>query len=684
MGFITFKKAVQDNFKTMAKGVSHLFEVDLDEDELWETYLNSFPPGTNEVFRERREFDCSCCKQFIRNIGKAVVIKDNQIQTVWDVAIDHPTFTPVAQALSNFVKAHVVNNVYVVKRENQKVGTNKNFEDVDGNVIEWEHFYLELPNKFLEGSGHHTSIAEDKGEYRETRNVFKRSLDELIEDSLLTVLELISQNSLYKGEEWKAVLQSFLKHKQAYDKLTSEQEKNNYAWEQSVVADGAVSRVRNLSIGTLLVDISQGLALDAAVGKYEKIVAPENYRRPKPIFTKKMLEDAQKTVHELGYAESLSRRFAVLDDITVNDILFSNEDSAKQIEGLDVFDELAKGVEVNPKNFSKVEEISIDDFVENVLPTTREIEVLLENKHERNLVSLIAPTDAKGKSMFKWDNGFSWAYTGNITDSSMKENVKSAGGNVDGVLRFSIQWNEEDYNPNDFDAHCIEPYGNEIYYANDHNPVTTGELDVDIISPKRGTAAVENITWTKKNKMLPGTYKFFVRNYSYRGGRDGFKAEIEFDGQVFLFEYNKELRQKEDVVVAEVTLDHNGNFSISELLPSHVSSKEVWGLSTNQFVPVSVVMHSPNHWEGEQGIGNKHVFFMLKDLINPERPNSMYNEFLKEELNKHRKVFEALASKTAVQDSESQLSGLGFSSTQRNELVVRVTGNTKRVLKIKF
>lgn len=55
----------------------------------------------------------------------------------------------------------------------------------------------------------------------------------------------------------------------------------------------------------------------------EQIVAPSNYKRSKPIYTQRMLDDAKKTLTELGYMDSLKRRFANLDDITVNNILFS-------------------------------------------------------------------------------------------------------------------------------------------------------------------------------------------------------------------------------------------------------------------------------------------------------------------------------------------------------------------------
>lgn len=685
-GFMKFKKALQKHFDEMQKEATRLFEVNVDKDELWNTYLDSFPTGTNEIYRERREHDCSCCRQFIKNIGSAVTIKDNQIHTIWELNLGDTTYQPVCDALDTFVKAHTVTDIYTTKFP--KIGTDFNFEEINGKSHQWDHLFLELPSKFVNRSSR--SNEEVKGQFRDTRNVFKRSLDEITMEALDTILELINSNTLYKGEEWKGVLTEFKKYKKEYDKLTSDTEKDLYAWEKSITAGMAIGRIRNHSIGTLLINVSEDMDLDTAVKKYEQIVAPSNYKRPKAIFTKKMLEDAKKTITELGYMDSLQRRFANLNDITVNNVLFSNKSAARRMVGADdIFGQMEKDVAVSPKKFSKVEEIAAQDFIDKVLPTAKEIEAFVENKHEKNFVSMIAPVNPDAKTMFKWNNGLSWAYSGNITDSDMKQNVKAAGGNVDGVLRFSIQWNEDQNDNSDLDAHCKEPDGNEIYYGNCRKPNVSrcgGQLDIDITRPMeqmKGKPSVENITWADMSHMKPGVYKFFVNQFAARGSK-GFKAEVEFNGEIYAFEYNQPVHG--DVQVAEVTLDANGNFSIKEELAgnSSISSREVWGVNTNQFVPVSVISYSPNYFDEQDGIGHRHLFFFLKDCVNTEEPNGFYLEFLDNDLMKHKRVFEALGAKCHVADTKDQLSGIGFSMTKRAELVVKVKSNIERVVKIKF
>lgn len=684
MEFKNTKNLLAENF--LAKfpvdaPTNTLFEVDIDKDYLWNLYLDSFPEGTNPIYRERRYYDCSACRHFIKNIGGTVYIGADLVpHSIFEFDTHSEIFQPVMDAMAKYVTSRPIIDIY--RNDTSTVGIKQNRELLDdGTVMTWEHFYLNLPGYMVAHRGE--SIPTYKARIRDRKNVFKRSMDEISMEAIDTVLELITSNTLYKGEEWKYAIGKLKNFKISYNNIPDDK-KDLWAWRTTMSIDDVIGKIRNHSIGVLLVDISEGMDLDAAVSRYEKIVAPTNYKRPKAIYTKKMLEEAKKTLSELGYLDSLNRRFATLDDITVNNILFSNRDAAKRIGG-DIFDEMMAEAPIDPKRFSRVEEVTAEKFVTDILPGARDVEVLLENRHMSNMVSLIAPQNKDAKSMFKWDNCFSWAYSGNITDSTMRERVKSAGGNVDGDLRFSIQWNDtKEFSRNDVDAHCVEPGGTHIFYGTKVSMITGGNLDVDIRWPRPGIPAVENIAYPSRRNMRIGEYTFFVNMYDHCGGKDGFRAEIEFDGTVYQYNYDKNMRQHETVKVATVTLFKDGKFTIKHHLPTEAASREVWGLKTNNFVPVSVVMYSPNYWDEQQGIGHRHYFFMLKDCVNPEQPNSFYNEFLKHELEQHKRVMEALGSKLAVVNADDQLSGLGFSATKRNDVIVKVKGTTERVFKIKF
>lgn len=671
MEFVKFRNLIADRFASISRG--SMFKANCDLDTLWNLYLDSFPIGTNEVYRERREYDCSACRHFVKRLGNVVAIENGEVKTIWDVETNDFTFQPVANALAKYVRQCEIFSVFLTNE--RRVGVAETYEKTNFGVQAWQHFYADIPTHLRVSPLHvDTKIADANT----TVQVFKRSLMTISLESVDTVLELIASNSLYRAEEWKSSLVKFRQYLKDFQNASC---KDLFVWENAAQAGTVIGRIRNHSIGTLLVDISDGVDLETAVRKYEGIMAPANYKRPKTIFTKKMLEDAKRKVEELGYLSSLPRRFARLSDISVNNILFANRNVRPVMK--DVFGELEQEVAVNPKRFSRVEEIPIGKFVADVLPTAKEIGILLENRHSKNLVSLITAKNEEAPSMFKWGNPFSWAYAGNIADSDIRENVKSAGGKVDGVLRFSIQWNDEDQDLSDLDAHCKLPGIGEIAYYSRWDYNSLGELDVDIRWPTNGKPAVENITWPNISRLPHGDYRFYVHCYANRGNKNGFRAEIAFGDEIYSFDYHKPMRQDERVYVAVVHFDGH-KFSMTEKIPSANTPKEVWSLTTGQFIPVSTIMYSPNYWDEQEGTGNKHYFFMLNGCVNPDRPNGFFNEYLKNELLPHKRVFEALGSKMAVEDDPEQLSGLGFSSTQRNDMIVKVKGATERTLRIKF
>jgi hypothetical protein len=675
MEFKKFKAAMQQHFQLFTAGQSVLFLTDVDKDVIWDTYLLSFPE------EERQVHTCNSCKQFLRPFANVVSIVDNKIKSIWDFECDEP-FQTVVKALDKLVIAAPVRDVFVNRFP--KMGVNFNHETLeDGSIITWDHIHLVLPKNLVTAK---SALSEESimGTLRTKKETFKRALDEITVDALETVIDLINQNSLYRGQESLIMVDAFLTWKKRY-MAVSDSEKDNYCWIQSTLTSGAISGIRNTSIGTLLVDVSKGVELDHAVGSFERMMAPANYKRPTALLTTKMIESAQAKLVEMGLVDSLGRRYAVLDDITVNNVLFVNRDTKK---AMNVFDDLSKGVAVNVKALNKTEEIGIEDFITNVLPTATNIEMIIENTQMGNFMSLIAPTVKDSKPLFKWDNSFSWTYANDVADS-IKEKVKAQGGNVKGCLRFSIMWAEDQPTDNsDLDAHCIEPNGTHIYYRNLKSPYTEGNLDVDIRQPAnyRHHNIVENITYPKMGRLLKGKYNFSVHGYAIRGDQQGFNAEIEFDGQLYQYHYPKKVKPEEDVQVATVEWTGDKFVIVSSMQSdtnAKILSKDSWGVKTNQYQKVNMIMASPNHWDGK-GVGNKHYFFMLDGCKNPDTPRGFFNEYLKDDFMTEKRVFEALGNKMRVAPSDTQLSGVGFSTTTRASIIVKVEGTFNRVLKINF
>lgn len=658
MNFKPFKQAAAAHFAVMVNQPV-LFRSSVDPDSVWATYLAAFTPEQNPIFRERTKHDCSCCRNYIKRASQMVALVDGKIVTAWD--FDAGEYQHVTDAMSALIRQAPIANVFI--DSHPTLGLDRNTELLEsGGAHVWEHFYGVLPAKFI-AQGDLRGTKESQ--YRASYDVFKRSLTELSMGAVDTVIELIAQNSLYRGTEFLPAVKEFRKAQRIASDTTSE-ELDLFCWQHAATGSQAVSRFRNTAIGTLVTDLSEGVDLDAAVRSFETKVAPTNYKRTTALVTQGMIEEAKKKVIDLGIESALARRHATYHDLSVNDVLFI--DRNKTVIQDSVFDVLTP--QTTTKSFDKAEEIGIEDFLSKVLPTCSSLELLVQPRMHTNTVSIVAPANVDAPHLFKWDNGFSWAYNGDVTDS-IKEKVKKAGGVVDAVMRCSLAWHNHD----DLDLHCETPSGR-IYFLN--KQVKNGKLDVDM-NAGRGTTRepVENIFWNSTPE--PGVYTFKVNNFQLRENTNaGFEIELEFNGQTMQMSSEKSPGTSRSLEVVTLVVARNGEISAEPKLQS-VSTLSTQG----EFKQVNAVISSPNHW-GNNHAGNKHTFFIINDMRVDDDVRGFFNEYLRDDLQPHRKVFEILGAQTKVPPAENQLCGYGFSETVRNQVIVKATGTFTRILKINF
>ncbi len=472
------------------------------------------------------------------------------------------------------------------------------------------------------------------------------------------LIQLCRDNNLYLGNQQLPKLLKLRSLQKEYDRASN---KELFLWVRSVEL-GAASTIRNSVIGQVLVNMAKGDSLETAVGKYEAMTAPSNYKRSKAIVSEGMIEKAHQTVVELGLENSLLRRHATKDDITINNVLYADNSIR---ESLGAFDMLVGSTSQSTEIKGTPMPMGIEQFLTEVLPNSSKIEAYMENKHSANLMSLVAPVDPDAPNILQWDNNFSWTYNGEVTDS-ISERVKRAGGKVLGKLRVSLAW----HNSDDLDLSIIEPTGERIYFGHTRSR-QGGRLDVDMNAGGRMNSVdpVENIIYP--DSVRDGVYQILVNQFSKRNHNNdncGYTIEVEFEGQTYTFESPVQMANGQTDVVTEYEI--NGNEITFSGSPSS-ASKEVWGIATKQFTTVKAISLSPNFWD-EIKKGNKHFFFFLEGCTNPESARGFYNEFLSDDLYEHRKVFEHLGSKLKAEYSSDQMSGLGFSSTKRNTLIMRV------------
>ena len=705
-----FNKILQAQFAIMC-ATGKLFKSSIPGIKVWETYLNEFKEGDDPQFRdpESSVHNCNHCNNFIRRYGNIVAIdKDFNIITIFDVKVDKE-YQASVDAMGKLLRKAPVDNIFLetvsmldklpyetvkLNQDVYRLGTDKNHKrytkaeaDMYGvvkanEVRTFNHMHLDLPKKFVDSTG--KSIESIQAEYRSAKDVFMRAMVEIPLETLDLVIDLINQGSLLDGATHLSKVILMKNFKESFIKVPASK-RHNWCW--LVSHKLGIAKFKNELIGVLCSELAEGEEINKACQSWNKRVDPANYMKAVAPITEAQKKNAQAFVEENGYTESFDRRIAVIDDIKVNEILHSNIGEGK-IKTVSMFDDVQTSSSRHKRNeFKGVEEVSIEKFMKDILPGCTGVEAYLENRLKGNLVAMTTAKDKECKSMFKWDNPFSWTYEGNLAGKSMiEEAIIKRGGKTDGVFNVRLHFPES---TTDYDVRIKEPNGNSINYNNvrrTHH--SSGRLDLDAQGVDGNFSAdkrVENINYTSMASMPKGKYIISVKDFG-GGSNKGFLMEVKTPEGLTRYKCDAAVIGEKNFI--EVNFDGNSFTSVVvnntlKIVDSEVKPTEMYGLESQQFHKVNLMCLSPNHW-GENKTGNKHYFFMLEGCKSNTPVRGFHNENLDPELAKHRKVLEVLGAVNMIEPTDKQLAGLGFNATIKDEVILRLKGNFKRVIKVKF
>lgn len=371
-----------------------LFVASSTGDELYAHYLAAFPEGTNPVFRERTEHDCSNCKNFIRNFGLVIAIDPDSLalETIWDgEGFDYP-FDVVAAEMRDFVSGQSVGGLFRVGQPSFSAQTTRT-QGKQG-IETYQHFYGVAASRFV------TKDGAQAGEFATSVQVLSDTFARLDLGAVDAVLDLIREKQLYRGEEHHQKVRDYRAALERYGTLEPQQQPMFIA---ATALNMGISRFKNSVIGTLVDDLASGVDLEAAVRSFEAKVAPANYQRTAQVVTQRMVDDAVKVIDELGL--KVGRRMARLDDVSVDNVLWVDA-AARPLMKDGLAAVLAGAVTHRPPTIpeGQITDTGIDQFLREVLPQALALRVLIAPDLAGHFMTLTTATEAGGPDLFKWNN----------------------------------------------------------------------------------------------------------------------------------------------------------------------------------------------------------------------------------------------------------------------------------------
>lgn len=382
--------------QTLQQNNGVAFLVKVERNELFEAYLANLPED------RRQEFNCSCCKKFLREYGHAAIVDQSNCQLrslLWDENDDAipEDFKASVAAMRAIVEASTIDKAFVSDKT------------VVGDRIKGghEHFELDL-GALREGSVKLKTARQNMIFSRETQSMFAEAVGIYPAELAKTAFDLFTlDQNLHGYPTFLAYLQMF---QSVHNKLTelkdgTQQQRRNLIWLCSVMLPFGTTRIKNTPLGGFLDTLKEGgpANVQYAIAGFKAKVKPTEYKRPKTAPAEATVKRAEEIIAQLGLESALLRRYARADELRY---LWQPTVSDEPKKGEGVFSSVMAR-DAAPKDTAKLEidggSITMAEFVRDVLPSAESVEMLLMAGLSAPFGSFVTAADPNAGRLLRWD-----------------------------------------------------------------------------------------------------------------------------------------------------------------------------------------------------------------------------------------------------------------------------------------
>lgn len=341
----------------------------------------------------KQSLKCQCCFDFFRLMGGLVeVTVEGEVRSVFWHAEEEGLVGQVLNALCDAVEGGKLTSLALRKRDQYTIAQKGGFD----------HFHLPENHPIRTAVIRYNNQLPTEGDFQQAYQGVVTTFTEYYGnvDALDTLLELFVTGSFNHTRQMVQRVNDVKDFIGAVVSVTGRQRQGVLAY--YAVSNPGVRHVPGSALGEVLDGLMAKRDIGAIRRRWNVLVSPENYLRPKAAPKEANIDRAEKLLEEMGARTSLRRRSLHMDELAPH-AMWKQADGASTDSQGGVFDHLRENKQPTPLHTGTTVPISWVKFLGTVLPKANKIAAKIGTPIS-HLGGLTTAVDPDAPPILRWDS----------------------------------------------------------------------------------------------------------------------------------------------------------------------------------------------------------------------------------------------------------------------------------------